>query len=99
MVDSDTRVKAEQVLGEAGAEQLARFEKVVREAFVPDLETGRFRPSLRVKGLQGHSGIYEMTWAPDGRATWEYGQEQIPGRTHVIWRRVGTRAVFDPGPP
>lgn len=71
----------------------------MREAFVPDLETGRFRPSLRVKGLQGHSGIYEMTWAPDGRATWEYGQEQFPGKTHVIWRRVGARAVFDPGPP
>ena len=31
------------------------------------------RPSLRVKGVQGHSGIFEMTWADDGRATFEYG--------------------------
>ena len=86
-------------LAKSSPEQLARFEKVVREAFVPDLETGRFRPGLRVKGLQGHPGIYEMTWAPDGRATWEYGPEQVPGKTHVIWRRLGTHAIFDPGPP
>lgn len=86
-------------LARGSPEQLARFEKVVREAFVPDLEAGRFRPSLRVKGIQGHPGIYEMTWAPDGRATWEYGQEQIPGKAHVIWRRLGTHAIFDPGPP
>lgn len=86
-------------LARSSPEQLPRFEKVVREVFVPDLETGRFRPSLRVKGVQGHPSIYEMTWAPDGRATWEYGQEQIPGKAHVIWRRLGTHAIFDPGPP
>ncbi|WP_281288337.1 hypothetical protein [Haloactinospora alba] len=40
-----------------------------------------------------------MTWAPDGRATWQYGDEQRPGIVHVIWRRVGTHAIFDPGPP
>ncbi|TDQ53002.1 hypothetical protein [Actinorugispora endophytica] len=40
-----------------------------------------------------------MTWAPDGRATWEYGDEQRSGTPHVIWRRVGTHAIFSPGPP
>ncbi len=44
-------------------------------------------------------GVYEMTWAPDGRATWEYGDERFPGIPHVIWRRVGTHSIFNPGPP
>jgi hypothetical protein len=42
-----------------------------------------------VKGVQGHSGIFEMTWAPDERATFQYGSEQIPGEKHIIWRRIG----------
>jgi hypothetical protein len=47
-----------------------------------------------VKGIRGASGIYEMTWADDGRATSEFATEVVPGATHVIWRRVGTHAVF-----
>lgn len=86
-------------LAKSAPAQLARFEKVVREEFVPDLESGSFRRGLRVKGIQGHPGIFEMTWAPDGRATWEYGPEQVPGKRHVIWRRLGTHDIFDPGPP
>lgn len=49
---------------------------------------------LRVKGVQGADGILEMTWADNGRATFEYGKEQIEGEPHVIWRRVGTHHVF-----
>lgn len=33
-----------------------------------------------------------MTWAADGRATFEYGQEIRPGEPHIIWRRIGTHA-------
>lgn len=63
--------------------------------FVADLRAGRgFRKGLRVKGVQGATGIYEMTWAPDGRATFEYGPGLVPGEPHVVWRRVGTHAVF-----
>lgn len=80
-------------------EQAERFRRVVTTAFAPDADSGRFRPGLRVKGVQGAPGVYEMTWAPDGRATWEYGEEKVPGKPHVIWRRVGTHAIFDPGPP
>jgi hypothetical protein len=72
----------------------ARFQKVVREQFVPDLVLGLFRPGLRVKGVQGAPGVYEMTWAPNGRATWQYGQQVRPGDPHVIWRRMGTHEVF-----
>jgi hypothetical protein len=81
------------------AVQRERFRKVVLAEFVPDADAGRSRPGLRVKGMQGAPGVYEMSWAPDGRATWQYGSEQRPGIRHVVWRRVGTHAIFDPGPP
>lgn len=61
--------------------------------FDDDLIAGRFRPGLRVKGVQGAPGVFEMTWAPDGRATFEYGQSQGAG-PHLIWRRIGTHAVL-----
>jgi hypothetical protein len=63
--------------------------------FVEDLHSGRaFRKGLRVKGIKGASGIFEMTWADDGRATFEYGAEVVKGQAHVIWRRIGTHTVF-----
>ncbi|WP_198667478.1 hypothetical protein [Glycomyces dulcitolivorans] len=76
------------------ADQRARLRKSVKD-FVEDLKEGRQpRPGLRVKGLQGHDGIYELTWAPDGRATWAYGEEVVEGEVHVVWRRVGTHDIF-----
>jgi hypothetical protein len=64
--------------------------------FVTDLAAGgqSFRPSLRVKRVQGHPRVWEMTWAPDGRATFEYGDEVRAGEPHVIWHRIGTHSVF-----
>lgn len=74
--------------------QRQRFRRVVREAFVPDLRTGCFRPGLRVKRVRCAPGVYEMTWAPDGRATWSYGRERIAG-PHIVWHRVGTHSILD----
>jgi hypothetical protein len=34
-----------------------------------------------------------MTWAADGRATFEYGEE-IRGEPHNSWRRIGIHDVF-----
>jgi hypothetical protein len=73
----------------------ARFQVVVRTQFVPDLSLGTFRPGLRVKGVQGAPSVFEMTWAPDGRATWQYGEEVRPAEPHVMWRRIGTHDVFN----
>jgi hypothetical protein len=61
--------------------------------FIADLRAGTFRPALRVKRVQGYPGVWEMTWAADGRATFEYGEE-IQGEPHVIWRRIGTHDIF-----
>ena len=72
----------------------ARFRKAVA-AFVEDLKAKRgFRAGLRVKGVKGAAGVYEMTGAPDGRATFEYGEELRPGEPHIVWRRVGTHDIF-----
>ncbi|MFD6417563.1 hypothetical protein [Streptomyces sp. NPDC060194] len=78
--------------------QQRRFRRVVTEHFVPDLESGIFRPGLRIKGVQAAPGVYELTWAPDGRATWAYGDQKIAGMPHVIWRRIGTHSIFTPPP-
>lgn len=70
-----------------------RFRAAVRR-FVADLGAGPFRPGLRVRGIAGADGVFEMTWAPDGRATFQYGPERGKG-PHVIWRRIGTHQIFD----
>ncbi len=64
--------------------------------FVDDLRAGKgFRKGLRVKGVKGGAGIFELTWADDGRATFEYGESAVAGEPHITWRRVGTHAIFD----
>lgn len=69
------------------------FRKAVAK-FLEDLPSGRFRKGLRIKRVQGTSGIFEMTWAAGGRATFQYGEEIIEGEPHVVWRRVGTHAIL-----
>lgn len=52
---------------------------------------------LRIKKVQGTSDVWELTWAPDGRATFEFGG-RIPagaGAPHVVWRRVGGHDIFN----
>lgn len=62
--------------------------------FVVDLRDGRLRAGLRVRGVQGTQGVYEMTWAPDGRATFQYGEPVRAGEPHIIWRRIGTHDIL-----
>jgi hypothetical protein len=60
-----------------------------------DLRVGAgFRPGLRVKKMKGHDNIWEMTWAPNGRATFSYGDSVAGDEAHVIWRRIGTHDIF-----
>ena len=74
------------------AKQAFRHAKV---KFAEDADAGTFRPSLRVKPMQGKPGIWEMTWeGNDGRATFMYGPEVLSGKRHVVWRRIGTHAIF-----
>jgi hypothetical protein len=74
--------------------QRARFQDAVRK-MVNDMRAGQpYRPGLRMKGVLGHAGVFEMTWADDGRATFEYGPEQIPGERHIVWRRIGDHDIL-----
>jgi hypothetical protein len=80
--------------GRLDRDQRAAF-AAARQAFVEDLRSGRgFRSGLRVKRVQSTADVWEMKWAPDGRATWQYGDERKPGEQHVIWRRIGTHSIF-----
>ncbi len=70
------------------------FWRAVRH-FVDDLDHGlRVRHSLRPKRIKGQEGIWEITWANNGRATFEYGPPVRSGEAHIIWRRVGTHSIL-----
>jgi len=73
-------------------EQRDRFATAFRR-FDADLTRGKLRAGFRVRRVEGTDRVYEMTWAPDGRATFEYGESGGKG-AHVIWRRIGSHAVF-----
>ena len=76
-------------------EQQDAFREAVA-LFVECLQRGGpLHPSLRVKRVQGaRRGVRELAWAPDGRATLEYGSETRPGEPHVIWRRIGDHSIL-----
>jgi len=54
----------------------------------------RFRRSLRVKRVHRVCSVWELTWAPDGRATFTYGKPVLEGLTHIQWRRCGSHAIL-----
>lgn len=75
-------------------EDKARFREAVKK-FVDDLKRGKgFRRGLRVRGVEGTANIYEMTWAPNGRATFHYGKSLRDREPHIVWRRVGSHSVL-----
>ncbi len=64
-------------------------------AFVADLAEGKgFRKGLRVRKMQGRDDVWELTWAPDGRATFHFGNPVREGEPHIVWRRIGTHKIF-----
>jgi len=65
------------------------FRQTVQQ-MIADLRAARsFHPRLRVKGVQGAPGIYEMTWdMPDGRATFNFEKPRRAGEAHIHWRRT-----------
>lgn len=91
-------------------EALARFDREFRRlprdlqraflemlpVFIAALRTSppEFPPTLRIKRVQGSGGVWEITFAPDGRATFVYGTEVTAGVPNVIWRRIGTHDVL-----
>ena len=65
------------------------------QKFVSDLARGQgFRKGLRVKGIRDAPGMFELTWADDGRATFSYGESRRAGEPHIVWHRVGTHDIL-----
>jgi hypothetical protein len=80
------------------AEQKAAF-RAAAARFVDDLPSEGFHPGIRIRGVQGADGVFEMTWADHGRATFEYGTAEDgsvvrEGETHIVWRRIGTHEIL-----
>ena len=94
MPTHDERARFLREFGALAPVQQERFLKAARK-MASDLRAGQpFRPGLRVKGVQGHPNIFEMTWAGDGRAKFEYGAGILPGQPHIIWRRIGGHEIL-----
>jgi hypothetical protein len=75
-------------------ESKRRF-RVAVEHFVEDLREKRApRGGLRVKRVRGLVGVWELTYAPDGRALFAYGDEVRPGERHIVWLRIGGHDVL-----
>jgi hypothetical protein len=75
-------------------EQQRAFRDAVA-ALVDDLREGAgFRKGLRVKKMQGREDVWEMTRAPDGRATFHFGSPVTEGEPHIVWRRIGTHRIL-----
>jgi hypothetical protein len=76
-------------------DQRRQFAKAVRK-MVQDLKVGQgFRKGLRIKGVQGSPGVFELTWADDGRATFSLGASIQPGDPHIVWRRIGSHDILN----
>lgn len=65
------------------------------ERFVADLREGSgFRSGLRVKGVRGAPGVFELTWVRDGGATFSYGRSVRGDEPHIIWRRIRSHEIL-----
>lgn len=76
----------------APAQQRA-FLSAVR-TFVVGLRRGRLDSRLPVKRVQNHPDVWELSWSPNGRATFTSGAEMRPGDPHSMWRRIGGHEIF-----
>ncbi len=75
------------------SEQQRAFREALKK-FIAEVDRGRFRRGLRVKGVKKMPGHYEMTWEPDGRAIFRYGSPVRSETRHVIWVAIGTHDIL-----
>ena len=63
-----------------------QFLETIRK-LVHDLKQG--------KGVQRRKEVWELTWADDGRATFQLGASAEAGDVHVIWCRIGGHDILN----
>lgn len=77
-------------------EQKARFRVAVDKLVTALSQTPPTVPGdPLVHPLAGHRGVYELRFAPDGRATFPFGAPVRGSEPHVIWRRIGGHDVLE----
>jgi len=60
-----------------------------------EIAAGRGQCICRPKSSSSRSSRWHQPMnAPDGRATWQFGEEVVDGQPHIIWRRIGTHDIF-----
>jgi hypothetical protein len=85
----------DKMLASLSPEDRKRFRATILEKFLPDLKKGAFRRGLGVRKYQaGGPGVFEMRWAPNGRALFRFGPELKPGEPHIQWIAVGSHTIF-----
>ena len=84
-----------QELKKLTSQQRQRFESRAITEFVVTSRPAGSVPVCGSSESRPPPGVWEMTWAPDGRATFEYGPELRPGEPHVTWRRVRPHDIFN----
>lgn len=76
-------------------EQQARFKVAVAKLVAALSRTPAGLPGEPlVNPLAGHHHVYELRFAPDGRATFTFGEPVREGQAHIIWRRIGGHDVL-----
>lgn len=77
-------------------EQKARFKIAVAKLVAALKQTPPGLPGDPLaRPLAGHHGLYELRFAPNGRATFMFGAPVRGDQPHVIWRRIGGHEVMD----
>lgn len=82
--------------GRLTPEQRERFKIAVAKLVAALKQTPPVLPGdPLVHPLAGHHGVYELRFAPNGRATFTFGPSVRAGQPHIIWRRIGGHEVLD----
>lgn len=91
----DTTARFDKDYAALSADAKARFREAVRK-YVEDLRRdGLPRAALGIRSMRKRPGVFEFHFDGNGRATFEYGNEIVPGEVHIVWRRIGTHDIYD----
>lgn len=77
----------------ASKERFRQAFRELRDGLPPKTDRPEFPNGLRVKGVKGtNNQVFEMSYEPDGRALFQFGEPIRPGHAHIQWLIIGTHA-------
>nr|MDT0667593.1 hypothetical protein [Micromonospora sp. DSM 115978] len=92
----DVTAQFEAEYGRLTPAERAAFRAALRLFIEGIRDGGYFHPRLRVKSYTSINGVFEMSWAKNGRALWRYGDPlpATPHERHVQWLAVGSHSIY-----